>query len=99
MSMLLLRGRLLSFNRAPLSIDDTASYLYIEDGGLLMSEGKIAAIGDYADIKAQAPEGTEALPVNPLAVPSSTSRVGLPRLSKISRPRTATISVMWCHPP
>ncbi|NTJ43040.1 guanine deaminase [Agrobacterium larrymoorei] len=59
MSMLLLRGRLLSFNRAPLSIDDTASYLYIEDGGLLISEGKIAAIGDYADIKAQAPEGTE----------------------------------------
>ncbi len=59
MSMLLLRGRLLSFNRAPLSIDDTASYLYIEDGGLLISEGKIAAIGDYADIKTQAPEGTE----------------------------------------
>lgn len=57
--MLLLRGRLLSFNRAPLSIDDTASYLYIEDGGLLISEGKIAAIGDYAAIKAQAPEGIE----------------------------------------
>ncbi|WP_288425778.1 guanine deaminase [uncultured Agrobacterium sp.] len=59
MSMLLLRGRLLSFNCAPLSIDDTASYLYIEDGGLLISEGKIAAIGDYADIKTQAPEGIE----------------------------------------
>ncbi|WHA41801.1 guanine deaminase [Agrobacterium larrymoorei] len=59
MTMLLLRGRLLSFNRAPLSIDDTASYLFIEDGGLLISGGKIAAIGDYADIKAQAPEGTE----------------------------------------
>ena len=59
MSMLLLRGRLLSFNRAPLSIDDTASYLYIEDGGLLISGGKIAAIGDYADIRAQAPEGTQ----------------------------------------
>ncbi|MDQ1186699.1 guanine deaminase [Agrobacterium larrymoorei] len=56
MTMLLLRGRLLSFKRAPLSIDDTASYLYIEDGGLLVSDGKIAAIGDYADIRAQAPE-------------------------------------------
>lgn len=56
MSMLLLRGRLLSFKRAPFSIDDTASYLYIEDGGLLVSEGKIAAIGDYTDIRAQAPE-------------------------------------------
>lgn len=57
MTMLLLRGRLLSFKRAPLSIDDTASYLYIEDGGLLVSDGKIAAIGEYADILAQAPEG------------------------------------------
>lgn len=56
MSMLLLRGRLLSFHRAPLAIDDTASYLYIEDGGLLIDGGKIAAIGDYADIRAQAPE-------------------------------------------
>lgn len=56
MSMLLLRGRLLSFKRAPLSIDDTASYFYIEDGGLLVSEGKIAAIGEYTDIRAQAPE-------------------------------------------
>ena len=59
MTMLLLRGRLLSFKRAPLSIDDTASYLYIEDGGLLVSDGKIAAIGEYADIRAQAPEGVE----------------------------------------
>ncbi len=59
MTMLLLRGRLLSFKRAPLSIDDTASYLYIEDGGLLVSEGKIAAIGEYADIRAEAPEGVE----------------------------------------
>ena len=57
MTMLLLRGRLLSFKRAPLSIDDTASYLYMEDGGLLVSEGKIAAIGEYADIRAEAPEG------------------------------------------
>ncbi|MEH3124954.1 guanine deaminase [Agrobacterium cavarae] len=59
MTMLLLRGRLLSFKRAPLSIDDTASYLYIEDGGLLVSEGKIAAIGEYADIRAKAPKGVE----------------------------------------
>ncbi len=59
MTMLLLRGRLLSFKRAPLSINDTASYLYIEDGGLLVSEGKIAAIGEYADIRAEAPECVE----------------------------------------
>jgi guanine deaminase len=59
MSMLLLRGRLLSFNRAPLAIDDTGSYLYIEDGGLLLENGKISAIGEYADIRAQAPEDIE----------------------------------------
>ncbi|MES5043781.1 guanine deaminase [Rhizobium nepotum] len=59
MSMVLLRGRLLSFRRAPLSIDDTQSYLYIEDGGLLLEDGRIAAIGDYADIRKQAPEEIE----------------------------------------
>jgi len=56
MSMLLLRGRLLSFRRAPHSIDDTASYLYLEDGGLLIDDGKIVAVGDYNDIKKSAPE-------------------------------------------
>ncbi|KAI1693632.1 amidohydrolase family domain-containing protein [Ditylenchus destructor] len=57
--MVLLRGRLLSFRRAPLSIDDTQSYLYIEDGGLLLENGKIAAIGEYGDIRSQAPEEIE----------------------------------------
>jgi guanine deaminase len=57
--MVLLRGRLLSFRRAPLAIDDTQSYLYIEDGGLLIENGKIAAIGDYADIRKQAPDDIE----------------------------------------
>ncbi|MGV1870044.1 guanine deaminase [Agrobacterium rosae] len=59
MSILLLRGRLLSFNRAPLSIDDTASYIYIEDGGLLIEDGRISAIGDYADIRKTAPDDIE----------------------------------------
>lgn len=59
MSMVLLRGRLLSFRRAPLAIDDTQSYLYIEDGGLLLENGRIAAIGDYADIREKAPEHVE----------------------------------------
>lgn len=59
MSMVLLRGRLLSFRRAPLAIDDTQSYLYIEDGGLLIEDGRIVAIGDYADIRKQAPEDIE----------------------------------------
>ena len=59
MSMVLLRGRLLSFRRAPLAIDDTQSYVYIEDGGLLIEDGRIAAIGDYADIRETAPENVE----------------------------------------
>ncbi|TCL74645.1 guanine deaminase [Rhizobium sp. BK251] len=56
MTKTLLRGRLLSFRRAPLSLTDTESYLYEEDGGLLIEDGLIAAIGPYADIKAEAPE-------------------------------------------
>ncbi|PWE56916.1 guanine deaminase [Metarhizobium album] len=55
MTMTLLRGRLLSFKRAPESLSDTASYAYIEDGGLLIDDGKIVATGDYTDLKAAAP--------------------------------------------
>ena len=55
MTMTLLRGRLLSFKRAPESLSDTASYAYIEDGGLLIDDGKIVATGDYAALKATAP--------------------------------------------
>lgn len=59
MTALLLRGRLLSFHRRPESLDDRASYLYEEDGGLLVENGVIAAIGPYAAVKAEAPDGVE----------------------------------------
>mgnify|MGYP001082408977 CR=1 FL=1 len=55
MTMTLLRGRLLSFKRAPENLSDTASYAYIEDGGLLIDDGKIVATGDYAALRATAP--------------------------------------------
>jgi guanine deaminase len=55
MTSTLLRGRLLSFNRAPQDIADTGSYFYESDGGLLLADGLIVARGPYADIKAQAP--------------------------------------------
>ncbi|RYE58380.1 MAG: guanine deaminase [Rhizobiaceae bacterium] len=55
----LLRGRLLSFHRQPEGLGDEASYLYFQDGGLLIEDGKIAAIGDYADIRKQAPDHVE----------------------------------------
>lgn len=56
MTSTLIRGRLLSFKRAPHSLIDSDSYLYEHDGGLLVgTDGKIAAIGDYAAVKADAP--------------------------------------------
>lgn len=58
MTTTLLRGRLLSFHRAPLSLADNQSYLYEEDGGLLIEDGRIAAVGPFADVKAKAAEGT-----------------------------------------
>ena len=57
MTQTLLRGRLLSFKRAPLSLTDTDSYLYESDGALLIEDGRIAAAGGYAAVKAKAPEG------------------------------------------
>lgn len=50
----LIRGRLLSFNRAPEHAGDRESYLYEEDGALLVRDGKIAAAGVYADVKTKA---------------------------------------------
>ncbi|MGR6468714.1 guanine deaminase [Rhizobium sp. PAMB 3182] len=52
---LLLRGRILSFRRAPCDISDTGSYQYEEDGGLLIGNGRIIACGSYADIRRNAP--------------------------------------------
>ncbi|MDL2409327.1 guanine deaminase [Rhizobium calliandrae] len=51
----LLRGRLLSFKRAPQSLSDTDCYFYEHDGGLLIENGIIAAAGPYTDVKARAP--------------------------------------------
>ena len=50
MSINILRGRVLSFNSAPQSMDDYASYLYIEDGGIALENGKIIAVGEFADV-------------------------------------------------
>lgn len=47
MTKLLLRGRILSFRTQPESLDDRASYLYEEDGGVLIEDGKVAALGDF----------------------------------------------------
>jgi len=61
----LLRGRLLSFYRQPQDLSDAGSYRYIEDGGLLIEDGTIAAIGEYADIRKQVPESVETIDHRP----------------------------------
>jgi guanine deaminase len=50
----LIRGRLLSFRRAPAHAGDRESYLYEEDGALLVRDGKIAAVGAYSEVKPKA---------------------------------------------
>ncbi|PYB73310.1 guanine deaminase [Rhizobium wuzhouense] len=51
---ILIRGRLLSFRRAPEHAGDHGSYLYEEDGALLVRDGKIAAAGTYGEVKPKA---------------------------------------------
>jgi guanine deaminase len=47
MTNTLLRGRLLTFLRAPQSLTDSGSYAYESDGGLLIEDGIIAVRGTY----------------------------------------------------
>ena len=54
MQNLLLRGRLLTFLSEPQSVDDHESYAYEDDGGLLIRDGRIAAIGDFAAVSKEA---------------------------------------------
>ncbi|HEV7306921.1 guanine deaminase [Ensifer sp.] len=70
MTITLIRGRLLSFHRAPTSIDDSAAYGYESDGALLVEGGLIVASGAYAEVKQTAPEGVEEIDHRPhLIVP------------------------------
>jgi len=61
----LIRGRLLSFKRAPLAMTDTDSYSYEHDGALLVSGGRITATGDYAAVKEEAPADIEEIDHRP----------------------------------
>ncbi|WP_037076582.1 guanine deaminase [Neorhizobium vignae] len=65
MTQMLIRGRLLSFKRAPLSLTDTDSYLYESDGALLVEDGKISVAGSYGTVRAIAPEGVEEIDHRP----------------------------------
>jgi guanine deaminase len=52
-----IRGRLLSFRRAPKGADDAASYSYLADGIILVKDGRIEALGPAADMAARVPAG------------------------------------------
>ena len=65
MSGILVRGRLLSFRREPQGLDDHDSYVYIEDGGLLVGNGVISAMGDFTSVSHAAPEDVEVVDHRP----------------------------------
>lgn len=50
MKRTILRGRVLTFLSEPQGFDDTASYRYLEDGAIMIEDGKIVAVGDYAPV-------------------------------------------------
>ena len=55
---LILRGRILTFQAEPSGPQDSAAYTYIEDGALLISNGLIDAVGEYAEIAQSARDAT-----------------------------------------
>lgn len=65
MTARLLRGRTLSFKSRPQARDDHASYVYEEDGALLIENGRITEAGTYADVKYKASIGVEVIDHRP----------------------------------
>ncbi len=57
MSSRAIRGRLLSFVRAPRGAGDAQSYRYIDDGIIVVKDGRIEAVGPAGEIKARLPPG------------------------------------------
>lgn len=51
-----LRGRLLTFHRTPENGEDAAAYTYLEDGALLIRDGKIAKRGSFDEVSQAAPD-------------------------------------------
>ena len=54
MAARLLRGRVLSFTDEPRNENDHASYVYHEDGAIVIENGLIKDIGDYAVVRGRA---------------------------------------------
>jgi guanine deaminase len=65
MTSTLLRGRTLSFLRWPETIDDHSAWRCEEDGGLLVSGGRIVAAGAYAVVERKAGEAVKRIDHRP----------------------------------
>jgi len=65
MTAKLLRGRTLSFKSRPQARDDHASYVFEEDGALLVENGRISDAGTYAEVRFRAPVGAEVIDHRP----------------------------------
>ncbi|MGJ8571852.1 MAG: guanine deaminase [Hoeflea sp.] len=65
MTAKLLRGRTLSFKSRPQARDDHGSYVYEEDGALLIENGRISAAGAYSDVMFKTPIGVEVIDHRP----------------------------------
>jgi guanine deaminase len=57
LSLRAIRGRLLTFLRAPTGAGDAQSYRTIDDGIILVKDGKIEAVGPAAELTARLPAG------------------------------------------
>ncbi|MBC7282803.1 guanine deaminase [Hoeflea sp.] len=66
MSAKLLRGRVLSFRSRPQARDDHASYLFEENGAVLVENGRISACGGYDEVRLASPMGVEVIDHRPL---------------------------------
>ena len=53
-----IRGRLLTFLRAPHGAGDAQSYRYLDDGIILVKDGRIEAVGPADELTARLPAGT-----------------------------------------
>jgi guanine deaminase len=60
----LLRGRVLNFVAEPQGAEDLASFQYLEDGAVLIEDGRIIAMGEHADVAAKA-QGAEVVDHRP----------------------------------
>tara|TARA_R110002020_G_scaffold133917_1_gene298862 strand:+ start:670 stop:1965 length:1296 start_codon:yes stop_codon:yes gene_type:complete len=66
MTARLLRGRVLSFTSRPEARDDHASYLFEDDGAVLVENGRISMCGAYDEVRLASPMGVEVIDHRPL---------------------------------